>query len=183
MGDILSQPLSLQFSSVAHSCLILCNPDCSTPGFPVHHQLLELAQPHVHRVSDTIQPSHPLSSPSPPAFSLSQLSLHFFFFRTSGLASCSTTCFQLYLHSSLLLVFPQPRGSCLRWHSIKIAQPSNLPQYCLLRRSLYVLVRPNGGHASYFIGLSAISFFSLKNAYGRRTNAQTEQKSNWLAKL
>ena len=46
--------------------------DCSTPGFPVHHQLLELAQTHVHWVSDATQPSHPLSSPSPPAFNLSQ---------------------------------------------------------------------------------------------------------------
>ena len=46
--------------------------DCSTPGFPVHHQLSELAQTHIHRVSDAIQPSHPLSSPSPPAFNLSQ---------------------------------------------------------------------------------------------------------------
>ena len=59
--------------SVAQSCSTLCNPmDCSTPGFPVHHQLLELAQTHVHRVDDAIQPSHPLSSPSPPAFNLSQ---------------------------------------------------------------------------------------------------------------
>jgi len=55
------------------SCLTLCNPmDCSTPGFPVHHQLPDLAQTHMHRVSDAIQPSHPLSSPSLPAFSLSQ---------------------------------------------------------------------------------------------------------------
>ena len=46
--------------------------DCSTPGFPVHHQLPELAQTHVHRVSDAIQPYHPPSSPSPPAFNLSQ---------------------------------------------------------------------------------------------------------------
>ena len=46
--------------------------DCSTPGFPVHHQLLELAQTYVNLVSDAIQPSHPLSSPSPPAFNLSQ---------------------------------------------------------------------------------------------------------------
>ena len=46
--------------------------DCSTLGFPVHHQLLELAQTHVHLVGDTIQPSHPLSSLSPPAFNLSQ---------------------------------------------------------------------------------------------------------------
>ena len=61
-----------QFSSVTQSCPALCDPmDCSTPGFPVHHQLLKLAQTHVHRVSDVIQPSHPLSSPSPPAFSLS----------------------------------------------------------------------------------------------------------------
>ena len=51
----------------------LCKPmDCSTLGFPVHHQLPELAQTHVHQVSDAIQPSHPLSSLSPPAFNLSQ---------------------------------------------------------------------------------------------------------------
>ena len=60
-------------SEVAQSFPTLSNPmDCSTPGFPVLHQLLELAQTHVHRVSDAIQPSHPLSSPSPPAFNLSQ---------------------------------------------------------------------------------------------------------------
>ena len=60
-----------QFSSVAQSCLTLCDPmDCSTPGLPVHHQLLEFAQTHGHRVSDAIQPSHPLSSLSPPAFTL-----------------------------------------------------------------------------------------------------------------
>ena len=46
--------------------------DCSTPGFPVHHQLLELTQTHVHLVNDVIQPSHPVSSPSPPALNLSQ---------------------------------------------------------------------------------------------------------------
>ena len=64
---------SIQFSWFAQSCPTLCNPmDYSMPGFPVHHQLTELAQIHVHRVSDAIQPSHPLSSPSPSAFSLSQ---------------------------------------------------------------------------------------------------------------
>ena len=63
----------IQFSSVAQSCPTLCDPmDCSTPGFPVHHQLLEPTQTHVHRVSDAIQPCHPLLSPSPPAFNLSQ---------------------------------------------------------------------------------------------------------------
>ena len=64
---------SVQFSSVAQSCPTLCNPvNCSTPGLPVHHQLLEPTQTHVHWVSDTIQPSHPLSSPSPPALNISQ---------------------------------------------------------------------------------------------------------------
>ena len=64
---------SVQFSSVAQSCLTLCDPtDCSTPGFPVHHQLPEHTQTHVHRVGDAIQPSHPLLSPSPPAFNHSQ---------------------------------------------------------------------------------------------------------------
>ena len=54
--------------SVTQSCLTLCNSlDCSTPGLPVHHQLLEFTQTHVHWVGDAIQPSHPLSSPSPPA--------------------------------------------------------------------------------------------------------------------
>ena len=63
----------VQFSSVAQSCPTLCNPmDCSMPGFPVHHLLLELAQTHVHRVGDATQPSYPLLSPSPPAFNLSQ---------------------------------------------------------------------------------------------------------------
>ena len=64
----------IQFSSVAQSCPTLCDPmDCSTPGFRAHHQLLELAQTHVHWVSDAIQPSHPLCSPSPSAFNLSYI--------------------------------------------------------------------------------------------------------------
>ena len=64
---------SVQFSSVAQSCLTLCDPmNCSTPGLPVHHQLLEFTQTHVHGFGDAIQPSHPLSSPSPPAPNPSQ---------------------------------------------------------------------------------------------------------------
>ena len=60
-------------SWVAQSCPTLCEPmDCRMPGFPVHHQISELIQIHVHRVSDAIQPSHPLSSPFPPVFNLSQ---------------------------------------------------------------------------------------------------------------
>ena len=62
-----------QIRSVAQSCLTLCNPmNRSTPGLPVHHQLPEFTQTHVHRVSDAIQPSHPLPSPSPPAPNPSQ---------------------------------------------------------------------------------------------------------------
>ena len=62
-----------QFSSVAQSCLTLCDPmNRSTPGLPVHHQLLEFTPTHIHRVRDAIQPSHPRSSPSPPAPNPSQ---------------------------------------------------------------------------------------------------------------
>ena len=63
----------VQFSSVTQSCPTLCNPmNCSKPGLPVHHQLPESTQTHVHWVSDAVQPSHPLSSPSPPPVNLSQ---------------------------------------------------------------------------------------------------------------
>ena len=79
-GEVLShkdlgliKKLRVHFSSVAQSCPTLCDPmNHSTPGLPVHHHLLEFTQTHVHRVGGAIQPSHPLSSPSPPAFSLSQ---------------------------------------------------------------------------------------------------------------
>ena len=65
--------LSVQFSSGAQSCPTLCNPiDCSTPGLPVHHQLLEFTHTYIYWVSDAIQLSHPLSSPSSPIFCLSQ---------------------------------------------------------------------------------------------------------------
>ena len=68
----LSQLGPVQFSSVAQLCPTVCDPkNCSTPGLPVHHQLPELTQTHVHSIGDAIQPSHPLSSSSPPAFNLS----------------------------------------------------------------------------------------------------------------
>ena len=64
---------SQSVSSIAQPCPTLCDPmNCSTPGLPVHHKLPEFNQTHVHRVGDAIQPSHPLSSPSPPALNLSQ---------------------------------------------------------------------------------------------------------------
>ena len=65
--------MSVQFCSVTQSCPTLCDPmDFSRPGFPVHHQFLEIAQTHVHWDSDAIRPSHPVSPPSPPAYNMSQ---------------------------------------------------------------------------------------------------------------
>ena len=67
------EPAWCLYFSVAQSCSAVCEPvDCSTPGLPVHHQLPESTQTHVHGVGDAIQPSHPLSSPSPPAFNHSK---------------------------------------------------------------------------------------------------------------
>ena len=67
----LFDPPSNQFSSVAQSCLTLCDPmACNMPGFPVHHQLLQRTQTHVHQVGDATQPSHPLLSLFPPTFNL-----------------------------------------------------------------------------------------------------------------
>ena len=72
LGSQVAPPAG-QLSSVAQSCPILCDSmDCSMPSFPVHHQLPELTQIHVHGFGDAIQPSHPLLSPSPPTFNLSQ---------------------------------------------------------------------------------------------------------------
>ena len=72
-AHFVSQWFTIQFRSVAQSCPTLCDPmNHSTPSLPVHHQLPESTQTHVHWVSDAIQPSHPLSSPSPPALNLSQ---------------------------------------------------------------------------------------------------------------
>ena len=73
LSNIYDSLFSVQFSSVAQSCPTLCDPmNRSTPGLPVHHQLPEFTQIHVHRVRVAIQPSHPLSSPSPPAPNPSQ---------------------------------------------------------------------------------------------------------------
>ena len=83
LGSWVSRHHSVQFSSVAQSCPPLCDPmDCSTPGLPVYHQLLDFTQTHVHWVCDAIQPSHPLLSPSLPAFNLFQ---HQSFFHMSQL--------------------------------------------------------------------------------------------------
>ena len=85
-----------QFNSVTQSCPTLCDPmDCSMPGFPVHHQLQELIQTHVHRVSDAIQPSHPLLPPSPFAFNLSH---HKGFFKWVSSSHQVAKVLELQLH-------------------------------------------------------------------------------------
>ena len=141
-GLLIYIPGLIQFSSVSQSCLTLWNPmDCSTPGFPVHHHLLEIAQTHVHRVSDAIQPSLPLSSPSPPAFNLSQHSgsfsrskffFFFFFFsfvfiswRLITLQYCSGFCHTLTWISHKFTCVPRPDPpSHLLPHPIPLGLPS-----------------------------------------------------------
>ena len=111
-----------QFSSVAQSCPILCDPvDSSLPGFPVNHQLPKLAQTHVHWVSDAIQPSHPLSSPSPPAFNLSQHQCIFQWVNSSYQVA-KVLKFQLQ-HQSFQRIFislvSKGLASLLQHHSLK----------------------------------------------------------------
>ena len=96
-----SSQVLFQFSSVTQSSSTLCDPlDHSTPGFTVHHQLLELTQTHVHRVCDAIQPSHPLPSPSPPAFNLSQ---------HQGLSNESVLCIRWPKHWSFSFNISPPK--------------------------------------------------------------------------
>ena len=84
--------------AVQRSCPTLCDPmNCSTPGLPVHHQLRESTQTHAHRVGDAIPPSHPLSSPSPPAFHLSQHQLH------------TAVRHMLFLHLRCVSYYPEVR--------------------------------------------------------------------------
>ena len=92
------------FSSVTQLCPTLCDPmDCSTPGLPVHHQLPEFTQTQVHWVSDAIQPFHPLSSPSPPAFNLSQ---HQGLFQWAHFSHQVAKVLKLYLqHQSFQWIF------------------------------------------------------------------------------
>ena len=108
--------LVVQFNSVAQSCPTFCDPmDCSTPGLPVHQQLPEFTQTHVHRVGDAIQLSYPMSSPSPPTFNLSQ---HQGLFQwVSSLHQVAKVLeFQLPSLSEFSTVYCDPHSQRL-WHS------------------------------------------------------------------
>ena len=103
---------SVQFSSVAQSCPTLSDPvNRSTPGLPVHHQLLEFTQTHLHWVGDAIQPSHPLSFPSPPALYLSQ---HQGFFQMSQLFTSGGQSIGVSFSTSVLSMNTQD-WSALGW--------------------------------------------------------------------
>ena len=102
-------------SSVAQSCPTLCDPmDCSMPGLPVHHQLSELTQIHVHWIGDAIQPSHPLSSPSPPALSLSQQQGTHNSWKCSFSSVFDDRLFTQVQTCSRLMVFPLPQIHVLK---------------------------------------------------------------------
>ena len=134
--SLIRQPLywvSVQFSSVAQSCPTLCDPmDHSMPGLPVHHQLLDSTQTHVHWVGDAIQASHPLSFPSPPAVSLSQhqglfkwvSSSHQVAKQSTG-ASASTSLLSMHIQGwfplgLIRLIFGQSEGLSRVFSSITI---------------------------------------------------------------
>ena len=124
-------PLHTQLSSVAQSCPTLCYPmDCNTPGLPVHHQLLELTQTHVHWVSDAIQPSHPLSSPSPPAFNLCQ---HQGLFQwVSSLSQVAKVLAKVFFHWKVQNTrkFLQWVKICLLITSVLFLSPGDMEQNC-----------------------------------------------------
>ena len=116
--------------AVTQSCPTLCHPmDCSKPGFPVLHQLLEFAHTHVHRVSDAIQPPHPLSSPSPPAFNLSQ---HQGLFQWVGSLHqvAKVLEFQLQPASASILPMNTQDWSPLGWTGLISLQSKGLKSLC-----------------------------------------------------
>ena len=99
--------------SVPKSCLTLCDPTvCSTPGFPVFHYLTEFTQTHVHWVSDAIQPSHPLSSPSPLALNLNQTTQHQGCFQWVGSSKEEAKVFELQLSAAILPTNRVHHGKC-----------------------------------------------------------------------
>ena len=157
----------LQFSSVAQLCLTLCDPmNCSTPGLPVHHRLPESTQTHVHWVSDAIQPSHPLLSPSPPSLNLSQhqFSSVQLLSRVRLFATPWTTARQASLSMTNSLSPPKPM-------SIESVMPSNhliLSRPLLLLPSIFPSIRVFSNESALHIRWPkywSFSFNSPSNEY------------------
>ena len=164
--------VSVQFSSVTQSCLTLCDPmDRSTPGFPVHHQLPEFTQIHVHRVSDAIQPSHPLSSPFPPAPNPSQHQSHIYSTQNIAyhIASSKYLLLSLYLINFPSLLKSSQRSPQRKFFSIVSTEPhkvgnlgSHLGANRMTSSRSYLIAR----YLSIFIfGLKALSCFLRGNIH------------------
>ena len=150
---ILCRPFSsVEFSSVSQSCLTLCNlMDCCMPGFPVHHQLQDPTQTHVHCIGDAIQPSHPLSSPSP-TFTLSQ---HQGLFQWVGFSHqvAKVLEFQLQHLSFQLISFR------INWFDL-----------CAVLETLKSLLQHHSSKASI---LQNLAFFMIQNSHSYRKTGKT----------
>ena len=146
----------IQFSSVAQSCLTICNPmDCSMPGFPIHHQLLAFTQTHVHWVGDAIQPSHPLASPSPPVFNLSQ---------HQGLFQWVSSSHQV------TRVFVSTSASVLNFHSGLISFRMDWLNLLAVQGTLKSLFQHHGSKASI---LRHSAFFIVQLSHPYMTTGKT----------
>ena len=149
--------VTVQFSSVTQLCLTLCNPmDCSTLGFLVHHQLLESTQTHVHCVSDAIQPSHPLSYPSPPAFNLSQ---------HQGLSNESVLCIKWPKYWSFSFII-SPSNEYSRLISFRI----DCCHFLAVQGTLKSLLQHHSSKASV---LQHSAFFMVQLSHPYRTTGKT----------
>ena len=173
--------VSVQFSSVTQSCAALCDPmDCSTPGLPVHHQLLEFTQTLVHWVSDAIQPSHPLSFPSP-TFNLSQHQ-GFFQWVSSSHQVAKVLEFQLQ-HQSFQWIFRTDflyqglvGSPC---HPRDSQESSPTPQFCYKIASHYF--RDDTRHI--FLRIQNISLFSSSQSHYAYWKKETIPESQYQHKL
>ena len=127
--------LSVQFSSVTQLCPTLCNPkNRSTPGLPVHHQLPEFTQTHVHWVGDAIKPSHPLSSTSSPAFNLFQHPVSQFF--TSSSQSIEVSASASVLPMNIQNCFPLGWTGWISLRSKGLSRSSPTPQFKSINSSV-----------------------------------------------
>ena len=137
---------SVQFSSIAQSCPTLCDPmNHSMPGLPVHHQLPEFTQTHVHRVSDAIQPSHPLLSPSPPAPNPSQHQSLFQWVNSSLLLPCLKSYTISHDADVNWEIWKQEDQSVKDCWSIALSQYYSRCENSYAGKKKYVVIVPNLG--------------------------------------
>ena len=154
---------SVQFSSVAQSCPTLCSPmNRSTPGLPVHHHLPEFTQIHVHRVSDAIQPSHPWSSPSPPALNPSQ---HQSLFQWVNSSHEVAKVLEFQLQHHFLQKIPGPISFRMDWLDLLAVQGT-----------LKSLLQHHSSKASI---LRRLAFFTVQLSHPYMTTGKTIVLTRW----